>query len=249
MSDERQTTDALRLWMADSDYPRSTEPIVDAVLGSIVSVRQDAAPSLRNAPRRYAWVGLVAAAAVVVAIGVSMLRPEPAVGPGVEPLASATPTPTPRPTLTSPPDPFEGVPETRVEAEVIRVPGTETGYLSVTADAVWSALSSGLVRIDPTTLEVEQIEQTPRFGMAASQDAVWATDFDGGTVSRFDPATNEGTDVAELSGNPAAVAIFGDSVWVAQQRGGSVTRLEEPSGQFVGEIPVSDRRLCEGHRG
>ena len=156
MSDERQTTDALRLWMADSDHPRSTEPIVDAVLGSIVSLRQDAAPSLRNAPRRYAWVGLVAAAAVVVAIGVSMLRPEPAVGPGVGP--SPTPTPTPRPTLTSPPDPFEGVPETRVEAEVIRVPGSETGYLSITADAVWSALSSGLVRIDPTTLEVEQIE-------------------------------------------------------------------------------------------
>ncbi|MET0716506.1 MAG: hypothetical protein ABWY57_16510, partial [Mycetocola sp.] len=221
---------------ADSDYPRSTEPIVDAVLGSIVSLRQDAAPSLRNAPRRYAWVGLVAAAAVVVAIGVSLLRPQPAVGPGVSP--SPTPTPTPRPTQTISPDPFEGVPETRVEAEIIRVPGTETGYLSVTADAVWSALSSGLVRIDPTTLEFEQVEQAPRFGMSASQDTVWATDFDAGTVTRFDPATNEGTDLAELSGNPAALAIFGDSVWVAQQRGGSVTRLEEPSGAVVKEITV-----------
>ena len=82
--------------------------------------------------------------------------------------------------------------------------------------------------------------------MATSQDAVWATDFDGGTVSQFDPATNEGTDVAELSGNPAAVALFGDSVWVAQQRGGSVTRLEEPSGQFVTEVPVSDAGFVKG---
>ena len=194
--------------------------------------------------------GLVAAAAVVaVAIGVSLLRPAPATGPGVIPSASATPTATPRPTQSSPPDPYAGVPETRIEAEVIRVSGTETGYLSVTADAVWAAVSSGLVRIDPTTLEFEQIEQAPRFGMAASQDSVWATDFDGGTVSRFDPATNEGTQVAELSGNPAAVALFGDSVWVAQQRGGSVTRLEEPSGQFVAEVPVSDAGLREGHRG
>ena len=246
MSDEMQTTDALRSWLADADHPRSTGPVVDAVLGSIGSIRQEPASSLRNAPRRYAWVGLAAAAAVVVAIGVSMLRPAPATGPGVIPSASATPTATPRPTQSSTPDPFEGVPETRVEAEVIRVPGTETGYLSITADAVWSALSSGLVRIDPTTLEFEQIEQAPRFGMAASEDAVWVTDFDGGTVSRFDPATNEGTDVAELSGNPAAVAIFGDSVWVAQQRGGSVTRLEEPSGQVIAEVPVSDAGFVKG---
>ena len=82
--------------------------------------------------------------------------------------------------------------------------------------------------------------------MAASQDAVWATDFDGGTVSRFDPATNEGTQVAELSGNPAAVAVFDDSVWVAQQRGGSVTRLEEPSGHVVAEVPVSDAGFVKG---
>ena len=72
--------------------------------------------------------------------------------------------------------------------------------------------------------------------MAASQDAVWATDFDGGTVSRFDPATNEGTQVAELSGNPAAMALR-RFVWVAQQRGGSVTRLEEPSGHSSPRCP------------
>jgi streptogramin lyase len=246
MSDDPRTTDMLRGWLAESEHPRSTEPVVDAVLGSIGSIGQDSASSLRNAPRRYAWIGLAAAAAVVVAIGVSLLRPAPATGPGVVPSATATFTPTPRPTRTSLPDPFEGVPVTNIEAEVIRVPGTDTGYLSVTDDAVWAAVSSGLVRIDPTTLEFEQVEQAPRFGLAASRDAVWVTDFDGGTVSRFDPATNEGTDVAELSGNPAALAIFGDSVWVAQQRGGSVTRLEDPSGQLVAEVPVSDAGFVKG---
>ena len=247
MTDDIRADDAIRSWMADSDHPLPTEPVVDAVLGSIVSIPQDSFSPVGDTIRRYAWFGLVAAAAVVaVAIGVSLLRPAPATGPGVIPSAPATPTATPPLTQSSPPDPYAGVPETRIEAEVIRVSGTETGYLSVTSDAVWAAVSSGLVQIDPTTLEFEQIEQAPRFGMAASQDSVWATDFDGGTVSRVDPATNEGTQVAELSGNPAAVALFGDSVWVAQQRGGSVTRLEEPSGQFVAEVPVSDAGFVKG---
>ena len=246
MSEDRQTTDALRSWLANADYPRSTEPIADAVLGSIVSIRQDAPSSLRIAPSRYALIGLAAAAVVVVAIGVSLLRPSPATGPGVVPSPSASPTPTPRPTPSRPPDPFDGVPVTSLDAELIRVPGRETGYLSVTDDAVWAATSAGLGRIDPTTLEWQQVEEVPRFGMAASQDAIWVTDFDGGTVSRFDPATNEGTDVAELSGNPAAVATFGDSVWVAQQRGGAVSRLDAPSGHVVAKVPVSDAGFVKG---
>ena len=136
------------------------------------------------------------------------------------------------------------------------MPGTETGYLSITTDAVWSALSSGLVRIDPTTLEFEQIEQAPRFGMAASQDAVWATDFDGGTVSRFDPATNEGTQVAELSGNPAAVAVFGDSV--SGYRDGNSYRimysgyaenLFGTEGRFEGICMASVMATCCSRRG
>jgi YVTN family beta-propeller protein len=236
MSDDGRTMDALRYWMAESEYPRSTEPVVDGVLGAIASVRQEAASPVGNALPRYAKVGLVAAAAVVaVAIGASLLRPEPAAGPGVGP----SPSPTPRPTISIAPDPFAGVPETRVDADVMRVPGTDTGYLSVTTDAVWAAASSGLLRIDPTTLEFEQVERAPRFGMAASPDAIWVTDFDAGIVSRIDPATSERTDVAELSGNPAALALSGESVWVAQQRGGSVTRLEATSGNVVAEVAMA----------
>jgi streptogramin lyase len=235
MSDDVRTMDALRSWMAESDHPRSTEPVVDAVLGSIGSVRQESASPMRTAPRRYAWIGLVAAAVVVAVVGLSLLRPEPAVGPAVSP----SPTPSPRPTISSPPDPFAGVPVTSVEPDFIRVSRADTGYLSVTDDAVWAATSSGLVRVDPTTFEPEQIEQTPRFGMAASPDAIWVSDFDGGTVSRFDPTTNEGTDLAELTGNPAALALFDESVWVAQQRGASVTRLDATSGNVVTEIAMT----------
>jgi streptogramin lyase len=243
MNDDSLTTGALRSWLAESDHPRSTEPVVDAVLGSIGSIQQESAWPVGNALYRYGKFGLVAAAAVVVAVvGLSLLRPEPAVGPAVSP----SPTPSPRPTISSPPDPFAGVPVTSVEPDFIRVSRAETGYLSVTADTVWAADSSGLVRIDPTTLEPEQIEREPRFGMAASQDTVWVTNFDAGTVTRFDPATNEGTDVAELTGNPAALAVFGDSVWVAQQRGGTLTRLDELSGNVVAEVPVADTGFVKG---
>ena len=244
MTDDPRTMDMLRGWLADSDHPRSTQPVADAILRSIESVGQDSASSWRNVPRRYGWIGLAAAAAVVVAIGVSLLRPAPATGPAAVP--STSPSAPPSPARTTAPDPYEGVPTTSFDADVFRVPGTDTGYLSVTDEAVWAAVSNGLVRIDPTTLEYEQIEQNPRFGMAARQDAVWVTDFDGGTVSWFDPATNERTDVAELSGNPAAVATFGDSVWVAQQRGDSVTRLDESSGQVVAEVPFGHGGFVKG---
>ena len=43
MSDDSLTMDALRDWLADSDYPRSTEAIADTVLGSIGSIRQESA--------------------------------------------------------------------------------------------------------------------------------------------------------------------------------------------------------------
>ena len=150
MTDDIRADDAIRSWMADSDHPLPTEPVVDAVLGSIVSIPQDSFSPVGDTIRRYAWFGLVAAAAVVaVAIGVSLLRPARPPDPESSRQPLATPTATPPLTESSPPDPYAGVPETRIEAEVIRVSGTETGYLSVTSDAVWAAVSSGLVRSIP----------------------------------------------------------------------------------------------------
>jgi virginiamycin B lyase len=83
---------------------------------------------------------------------------------------------------------------------------------------------------------VVTVDDEPGFGMFATESAVWVSSFDGATVTRFDPKTASPGVVAKVYGNPNAISVFGDTLWVAQHRGGAVTRLEEPSGSVVTEI-------------
>ncbi len=92
------------------------------------------------------------------------------------------------PQRTSPPSPYRDAVVTKVEAEIIDIHGGDVGYMGASRDYVWVATSGGLMRIDPKTRHVEEIDQAARFGLDASRDAVWTTEFDPGTVARFDPA-------------------------------------------------------------
>ena len=147
-------------------------------------------------------------------------------------------TATPRPTRTPQPDPYAGLAVNDVDAQTVLFMGRELGYMAVTADDVWAATNTGLVRIDPKTLKVQNVDEDPRFGLAAGADAVWVSDFGEGTAARLDPATTKQTVSVELPGNPNAIAIDNDAAWVAQHRNGTVTRLLEPSGDTVAVIEV-----------
>jgi len=154
------------------------------------------------------------------------------------PAASSLVSPTPGPTRTPAPGPYAGIAIVKVEAQSILLLKRDVGFLAATADSVWAATSVGLIRIDPRTLEIQDVDSVPRFGLAATTNAVWVSDFDGGTVSRFDPARSRQAASVELPGNPNAIAVFGDSIWVAQHRGGSVTRLKGPSAKLVAVVEV-----------
>ena len=154
------------------------------------------------------------------------------------PTRSADPTASPRPRATPTPGPYDGLAVTNVEAKSAVLPGREVGYLGVTTNFVWAATSEGLVRLEPRTLSTEDIDTVGRFGLAATDDAVWVTDFGRGIVSRLDPGKSTQTASLELPDNPNAVAILGDSVWVAQHRGGTVTRLDGRSGKVKAVIEV-----------
>jgi DNA-binding beta-propeller fold protein YncE len=157
---------------------------------------------------------------------------------------SAVPTRSPNDSATEtlrrtpPQDPYRDAEVTKVEAEIVDLHGGDVGYLGVSRDSVWVATSGGLLRIDPKTLRVEEIDHASRFGLDASMDAVWTTEFDPGTVARFDPAKKTPATVVELSGNPDSLVIFEDSVWVAQHRGGSVTRLDASTGSVLATVEV-----------
>lgn len=152
--------------------------------------------------------------------------------------ASPNATLSPPPTRSAAPDPYDGIAVVEVEAETTLFLERDIGYLGVTADAVWVATSGGLATIDPTSGIGRDVDETGRFGLAAARHAVWVSDFQKGTVSRFGSAKVTPVVSVAVSGNPNAIAVFGDSVWVAQHRGGSVTRLDELSGKVAALIEV-----------
>ncbi len=113
--------------------------------------------------------------------------------------------------------------------------------MAVTADDVWVATNTGLVQLDPTTLKVRNVDEVGRFGLAASADAVWVSDFGGGTVARLDPATSKQTTSVELPDNPNAIAI------TMAQRGSPNTAMERsPDPGTSGEAPRRDRGRAGG---
>ena len=125
-----------------------------------------------------------------------------------------------------------------VAAQTVRFLDRDVGYLAVSADSVWVATSTGLVQLDPTKLKPRNVDDVGRFGLAASADAVWVSDFGGGTVARLDAVTSKQTTSVELPDNPNAIAIIEGATWVAQHRGGTVTRLRETSGEAIAVIEV-----------
>ncbi|MFL5725791.1 MAG: hypothetical protein ACJ77F_05585 [Chloroflexota bacterium] len=124
-----------------------------------------------------------------------------------------------------------------VEAKMVEMSPRDVGYMGTAAGSVWVATSEGLVRIDPDDMSVDTVDPAPGgFGMFATESSVWASNFDLGTVTRFDAATGSPTVVAKLNGNPNALSVLDDAVWVGQHRGGAVTRLDARSGAVVLEV-------------
>lgn len=191
-------------------------------------------------PDHHSWrLALTAAVLVAACAGTpSATSPTPSAIAAAPSPKSADPTASPRPQATSRPGPYDGLTVVDVEAQTALLLGREVGNLGVTTNSVWAATNHGLVRLDPKSMKVDDIDQVPRFGLAADKQAVWMTVFDSGDTSRLDAATATQTANVQLSGNPESIALFGDSVWVAQHRGGSVTRLEEPSGKIAAVIEV-----------
>ena len=148
------------------------------------------------------------------------------------------PSPTATPKLPSAADVYPGVEARIVEAEMVELPFGDVGYMGVSADSVWAEATSGLIRIDPDDMSVVTVDDTPGFGMFANESSVWVSDPGRATVTRFDPQTASAGVVAKVYGDPNAISVFGDSLWVAEHHGGGVTRLEEPSGAVVTEIKV-----------
>lgn len=89
------------------------------------------------------------------------------------------------------------------------------------------------------TVEVGQ----EAYGLAVTDDAVWATSFQGGTLTRVDPATNKPGAPLRLGAGAATLMAEGGSLWVGGYGdAATVWRIDPASGQVVDT--VSPGELC-----
>jgi virginiamycin B lyase len=112
------------------------------------------------------------------------------------------------------------------------------GELSASADAIWTGTYLSIVGVDPVSGTFTGPFPAPNLnGLAAGGADVWASDFDGGLVRRFDAGT--GHVVATISvDHPTNIAVTPDAVWVSLHRLGEVARIDPATNRVVATVTV-----------
>jgi YVTN family beta-propeller protein len=117
------------------------------------------------------------------------------------------------------------------------VPGG-AGSIAVTGSSEWVAPSSGLLtKLDNDGRAKSTIDpQSGPTALAVGDGAVWTTDADGNSVTRFDPS---GLVTAVPVGNgPRDVAVGGGGVWVSESLDDAVARIDPSTHAVTATIPV-----------
>jgi streptogramin lyase len=117
----------------------------------------------------------------------------------------------------------------------------ETIEISVGEGAVWAVVGNQrLVRIDPTTLEVDTIEglTAPR-DVAAREGAVWVLDEDQGLV-RLDPTTGSPTPDKPIAATATTgdILVGGGLVWIADENSNTILQIKPRTLAFSGVFQV-----------
>ena len=224
MSDTSRIERVVRDWLADSDSPRSAEPVVDAVLSGISSLGQDSAsgPTIRLRP---ILNGLAAAAAIVLLV-VAVAGPwrgSPPAGTGGSPSRA----PTPSASWTSP----SGTSVTTVPGVTTIDMGQETWALTVDDQSVWVQVGEvGIGRIDRTTNRDTGIRVNEVPHMQLEGPDLWALDVGTGIV-RLDPLS--GAVLQTIPGiSGFYIVVDGATAWVTDvgtPSTGSTSRPERSS--------------------
>lgn len=268
MSDDPRTERLVTEWLDDMRHPRPPDYVVDAVLSSLPSTRQESTDPWRVALRRFGRAGLAAAATIAVgALAVVVLvRPGPAVQPG------ASPSPTPSPSLKAA--------ATSLPPGVTAIGmGSETWMLTVDDESVWvrdwenvirridratnavgqrapwdytqMQLQDGqlwglrggteIVRMDPLNGDVSQeIAGVSGFNLVVDGTTAWVSDA-GHTVDRVDLETGMVVASIEVPAGPAEMIVFEGDVWVVCDEGGVVARIDGATNTVVATIAAGWR--------
>jgi streptogramin lyase len=124
----------------------------------------------------------------------------------------------------------------------------DVGGLAASAHRIW--IAGGLFAIDPANNAV-----SGPFTHAESQDVgagpttVWASDFDGLILRRFDARTGKLVASISLVGSPEGIVVTPGAVWVAEHHGGDVARIDPATNRVVAHIGVGPPDQTNGPQG
>jgi YVTN family beta-propeller protein len=109
----------------------------------------------------------------------------------------------------------------------IDAPGRPAAFGVGTAD-LWVVQADGTVsRIDPDTNEVTAaVPVTTPAGLAVTDEAVWASSFEGNEVVQIDPNELTIVDSIATGANPDAIALGDGVLWVTNRGDGTVSRID-----------------------
>lgn len=118
--------------------------------------------------------------------------------------------------------------------------GPDITDLALTPDAVWTA--SGLFRIDPTTATVTgPFTEIGSGDIGAGEGSVWASDYNGSVVRRFDAATGKQLAEIRLPGGsaPEGIVDAGGAIWVATHHGGTLVRINPNTNKIAATVVLA----------
>jgi YVTN family beta-propeller protein len=104
------------------------------------------------------------------------------------------------------------------------IPGDSIGAISPSDGAIRALVPFGA---SPTAL-------------ASGDGAVWAANFNAGTVSRLDPALRTVVQTLQVGSTPTGVAVGAGAVWVTDNYGGAVVRIDPRVNRVVQTIRVGN---------
>ena len=133
--------------------------------------------------------------------------------------------------------------------------GAEPRSVVAAAGSIWVAVNDdgveqtgSVVKIDPALAEVTASVATGRWihSLAASDDAVWATNFLDGTVSVIDTESAEVIATSPIGNRPGGVATGHGSVWLTPHRRNVLLRIDPSMPLEAAAVPDVARTIEVG---
>jgi streptogramin lyase len=233
MTNDARAERLLRDWLATAEHPRSSDPVVEAILDSLPATSQESASRTGVVLRRLVNALAVAAVVVLAVVGVANLRPSASPnGAGGTPAPNASPSPS----STSSPSPSPVGPSSAVPGVTAIGMGADTWALAIDDRSVWVQVGDvGIGRIDRATNRDTgiRVNEVPQMQFEGSN--LWALDVGTGIV-RLDPLTGEVLrTIPGISG--FYIAVDGSTAWVTDT-GHSLDRVDLRTGKVIKSIDV-----------